>query len=152
MKKSSTVFDLFVHLRNFLYVLILPLVVSVLLLLVSENISRPLFSGSKILDFVARLWLCLIFGMGYIIVADLERYKSWFYGQKIDSSASKVDNSTIFWNISLSIMFGVFAALITVWAVRMFLPIFSDVSLILAMLNGILYFAPMFHQRKRFRL
>lgn len=151
MKKFSTVSELLVLLGKFLYLLILPLVVFVFLLLVSENISRPLFSGSKMLDFVARLWLCLIFSMGYIIVVDLERYKSWFYGRKIDDSNSKVDNSTIFLNIIMSIIFGVFAALITMWAVRTFLPIFSKVSLIVATINGILYFVPMFCQRKHFR-
>lgn len=151
MKKPGGVYELLVRLKSFFYVLILPSVVSILLLLVSESISRPLFSGSKTLDFMARLWLCLIFGMGYIIVVDLERYKSWFYGSKIHDSNTKADNSTIFWNVSMSTMFAVFAALITGWAVRTFLPTFSNASLVLSILNGALYFVPMFYQRKHFR-
>jgi hypothetical protein len=141
-----------VRLIKLIYRFILPLLVAFLLLIVSSNISRPLFSGSKLLDLIARVWVCVIFSMGYIILSDLEKYKALFYGAKIDNVNSIIETSTVIANISIAVIFGIFAALISWWSVRTFVPILSDMALIIALLNGILFFAPIFYQRHHFRL
>jgi hypothetical protein len=141
-----------IHAGRILYRLVLPLLLCIFLLIVSGNISRPLFLGSKLLDFIARLWLCLIFSMGYIIVSDLERYKSWFYGGKISNLTSANDPWAMLLNVIMGLMFGIFAALISWWAVRTFLPIFNGIALIVALVNGILFFIPVFSERNRFSL
>lgn len=151
MKKPITVFEMLVRLIKILYQVVLPLTVWISLLIVSEKISRPPFSGSRLLDFTARLWLCLIFSMGYIIISDLEKYKTWFYGGKVGNLSPTTDVITTLWNMVMSVMLGIFAALISWWAVRTFLPIFNESAIVLASLNGIIFFVPMFYQRKSFR-
>lgn len=89
--------------------------------------------------------------MGYIIMSDLEKYKTWFYGFKKDNFSYSSDALNVIWNFSMAFMLGTFVALISWWAIHIFLPILNNIALILALLNGFLFFAPLFYQRSRFR-
>ena len=144
-------FERLLQLGKFFYQFIFPLTVVISLLLISGNISRPLFSGSILLDFLARFWLCLIFAMGYIIISDLDKYQIWFYGHSRENLGDPPDTFTIFWNICMSLMLGIFATLISWWAVRTFLPILNHIALLLALLNGFLFSMPLLYQSSRFR-
>jgi hypothetical protein len=88
--------------------------------------------------------------MGYIILSDLERYQSWFYQNKNRDLSSGNDFVTRVFNIAMSIMLGVFATLVSLWTIHIFLPVLDNFALALAVLNGVLFFAPLFFHRNHF--
>jgi hypothetical protein len=88
--------------------------------------------------------------MGYIILSDLERYQSWFYQNKKRNLNSDNDFATRVFNITMSILLGIFATLISWWTIHTFLPALDNFALALAVLNGVLFFAPLFFQRNHF--
>jgi hypothetical protein len=93
-----------------------------------------------------------MFCVGYIILSDLERYQSWFYQNKKKNINSDNDFVTRVFNISMSIMLGIFATLVSWWTIHTFLPILDNFALALAILNGVLFFAPLFFHRNSFTL
>ena len=135
-----------------LYRFVFPLIVVCLLLFISPKLPRALFLGSSFFDLIARLWLCVIFCMGYIILSDLEKYQSWFYRGKGKKENSKYDIVTSVFNTTMSVMLGSFAAIVSSWSIHTFLPIFNNFALGLAFLNGVIFFAPLFYKRNSFYL
>jgi hypothetical protein len=135
-----------------LYKFVFPATAICSLLLISPRIPRDLFLGSRVLDLVTRIWLCIMFCMGYIILSDLERYQSWFYQSKKRNLSPDNDFATRIFNITMSIMLGIFATLISWWTIRTFLPVLDNFALALAVLNGVLFFAPLFFLRNHFSL
>jgi hypothetical protein len=138
------------RLIKILYEFVFPATTICSLLLISPRLPRDLFFNSRVLDFVTRIWLCIMFCMGYIILSDLERYQSWFYQNKKKNLSSDNDFSTRVFNITMSLMLGIFASLISWWTIRTFLPVLDNFALALAVLNGVLFFTPLFFQRNHF--
>lgn len=135
-----------------LYRYVFPSIVVCLLLIISPKLPRALFLDSSFFDLLARIWLSVIFGMGYIILSDLEKYQSWFYQGKGGNANSNSDIVTRVFNVTMSIMLGTFAAIVSWWSIHTFLPIFNSFALGLALLNGVICFAPLFYKRDSFHL
>jgi hypothetical protein len=152
MKNQSTEPRKLSRVGRFIYTVILPLVIAFSLLFVSNNTARPLFLGSVLLDFLARLWICIMFWAQYAIVCDLERYRRWFYAGKIIEPNCSEDVVNEIWNLCMGLMGAVYVSLISWWSIRIFLPIVEEYSIMLAILNGLAFFLPMFLQRKRLLL
>jgi xanthine/uracil permease len=70
------------------------------------------------------------------------------YNIKINN---QLDNETpMSWqNIILGCILGVISVPITWWVIQFFLPIFSDISILLALLHGCLLSAPIIFRRKK---
>jgi predicted membrane protein len=84
------------------------------------------------------------------MLSDIERYKTWFYGKRIEDPNSVNDGVKTIWNIGVSVMFGVFSAIISWWTIKMFLPNFNNIALILALLHGCIFAIPMLYYGNRF--
>jgi hypothetical protein len=133
------------------YACFLPITTILSLLILSAAIPRKLFLSSSLLDFLARLWICLVFSMGYLIMSDIYKFRAWYYGGKLKITNGANDSTTMTWNIVMTLMLGVFAALASWWTIQTFLPILDRLAVYLALLNGVLYAMPLFGERKQFR-
>jgi hypothetical protein len=125
-----------------LYRFVLPACTVILLLIVSQNVKRPLFLGSQGWDIFARIWILFMFCLLYMRLSDLERYMFKTYGIKIDHL--KDDESSLNWrNMFWGILLGVVSIPITWWTIQVFLPFLSEMSWLLALLHGLLLSIPM---------
>ena len=130
-----------------LYRFILPIVVVFLLLIVSPSLKRPLFLASLGTDIFARVWIILGYCSVYLRLSDLDRYMLKLYSIKINN---QLDNESPMnrRNIIIGSILGVISVPITWWVIQFFLPIFSDISILLALLHGFLLSAPIIIRRK----
>jgi hypothetical protein len=128
----------------------MPIITIILLIIVSQFITRQWLFGSAVFDFIARIWLSLCLCMSYIVLANLDKYRLWFYGRRIENLNSENGVMTTIWNISMGIMLGFFALLITRWAVQVFLPIFIHFGWPIAFLNGIILSVPIIARHQKF--
>jgi hypothetical protein len=130
------------------YRFVLPVGLLVFLLIVSQNVERPLFLGSQGLDLFARVWILLSFGLLYVRLSDLGRYMFRTYG--IQTDHAKNHELPLNWrNILLGSLLGVVSMPFTWWIIQAFLPIFSGMSWLLAGLHGLVLSIPMAIWRNR---
>ena len=148
MEKGPKIIEILSLLNKLVYIIIMPLIVAILLLIVSQSITRPLFFDSFIVDLVVRIWLCICFCLGYIILANIKKYESWFYQRKYEDLKSKNNLPTTLWNISRGIMFGLFSGLVSWWTVQVFLPNFIPICWFIAILHGLVFSLPIVIQSK----
>ena len=149
MIKHKKITWTFSRILSFFYKIVWPVCTIILLLVISQNMNRPLFLGSFALDLMARIWIGFSYCYVYIILSNLERYNFWIYGIKRENLDA---NNTLFnWrNIALGVMFGTISTPLTWWVIQFFLPTFKDVSWFLAILHGFLLSIPIIVQRNKF--
>jgi hypothetical protein len=141
--------DVFSRMLLLLYRFILPSCTLFLLLIVSNNLERPLFLGSMALDLLARIWIA--FGYCYIsiVLSDIDKYMLRIYRLRVESSIEP--NSPTNWqNIIIAGMLCIVSVPITWWVIQFFLPIFSGTDWLFALLEGLLLSAPIAFRRKKF--
>lgn len=137
---------------EFFYKFVMPVITGFLLLFGSGSVSRPLFLGTILYDFLARLWIFASFSFGYIYLSNPDKFRTWFYCGRVDKLEPHNDVIMGFWNIGLGLMGGVFATVITRWIIQVFLPFLTDFDWYLAISNGLLFAGPLIYQHKRFTL
>jgi len=132
------------------YKVVMPTITIVLLLGVASLIARPVLVGSRIFDAFVRVVLCLWFCIGYIKLPNLAKeYRPY---PNIEWKKSDVSSLERLYYSFLAILFGIGVILVTWWAINTFLPIFKDISLLLAIANGIIYAIPLVMQYEIFKL
>jgi hypothetical protein len=130
------------------YRLVLPACIFILLLIVSQTMERSFFRASQGLDLFTRIWIIFSFCLLYVRLSDLERYMFRTYGIKIDHSQDQA--LSLNWrNILLGSLLGVVSIPFSWWIIQVFLPNFSGVSWLLAVLHGLLLSFPMLIWRNR---
>lgn len=122
-----------------LYSYVFPSIVVFLLLGVSQFITRSSLLGSAAVDLSIRVLICLWFALGYRRFAHISMHRP-----TVVSSWSKVDLDTFekTFYIYMGIIFGILMALFTWWVIQVFLPIFIQISILLAILNGLIFALP----------
>ena len=134
-----------------LYRFVLPACILFFLLIVSQNLKRPLFLGSLGFDFFARIWIAFGFCYLYIVLSDIDGYI--FRAYRIHTENSNDHNLPINWrNIILGCTLGAISIPITWWVIQFFLPIFSSISWLLALFDGLLLSFPIIVRRNKFIL
>jgi hypothetical protein len=131
------------------YRFVLPAFILIFLLIVSQNLKRSLFLGSLGLDIFARIWIILGFYFTYIRLSDLDKYMFRKYGMEFDNSNNyslPLNWQNIFWGS----MHGILSIPITWWTIQVFLPIFSNISWLLALFHGMLLSIPIIIRRTKF--
>lgn len=132
------------------YKVVMPSLMLILLLGVSSLISRPTFAGSKFIDALVRIMLSLWFVIGYIRLPNLaKKYRLY---PNVEWKRSEISAWGKLFYLSLAILFGVGITLVTWWAINVFLPVLKNVSLLLAIVNGMLYIIPIARQYQVFKL
>lgn len=131
-----------------LYRYILPIVVVFLLLIISPNLKRPLFLDSLGIDIFARIWIIFGYCSVYLRLSDLDRYMLKLYSIEINNQLDN-ESPTNWRNIILGSILGIISVPITQWVIQFFLPIFSDIGILLALLHGFLLSAPVVIRRKK---
>lgn len=138
MKKS---FPLHKKIKNILYKLVLPTLVVINFIFISGNIDRPNFGNSEYIDIFVRVWISLFFCIGYFMLSDMGKYEHWFYGNRWQEYLHEDIFARII-NLIMDLLFGAFAALITWWSIQYFLPPYTNIAVLLSIINGILFFIP----------
>jgi hypothetical protein len=151
MKKQTNFINIFSNPNEFFYRIVMPVVVVILLLIVSQGIARPLFFGSSIVDLLIRVWLCLCYCSGYIILSNLRKYESWFYQRRNENTNVQNDPVTRVWYVGMGIMSGLFSVLISWWTVKAFLPNLNNFIWFIAIINGLLFSLPVVIQNRNVR-
>jgi hypothetical protein len=106
--------------------------------------------GSKYFDVFVRIILCLWFCIGYIKLPNLAKeYKPY---PNIQWKKSDVSTLERMYYSFIAVLFGIGVILVTWWAINTFLPVFSAISLLLAIANGIIYVIPLLVQYEVFKL
>jgi len=130
------------------YQFALPAITIIFLLIVSQNMKRPLFLASFGWDLFARIWIILGYCSLYIRLSDLEKYMFRVY--RIMNDHSNEDNLP--WNrrnIFLGSLLGVVSIPFTWWIIQFFLPKFSEASWLLALATGVILSIPMMIWRSK---
>lgn len=134
---------------TFLYKFVMPSLTIILLLGVSSIIARPMLGGSIFIDTAIRIVLCLWFCTGYVSLPNLsEKYKPY---PNIKWKKSDVSLLARLYYSFLALLFGSGIVVVTQFVISVFLPIFKDISLILALTNGIIYAIPLIMQYEIFK-
>jgi hypothetical protein len=132
------------------YKFVMPFITILSLMGISQITQRPKFLGSEFIDFVTRVLLSLWFCFSYVRLPHLRQHYRFY--PNIEWSKSDIHPSARLVYIGIGSAFGVFITIITSWVIRAFIPILSDYSLVLAILNGLIYAIPMALQYEVFKL
>lgn len=125
-----------------IYGIIFPVTVVSLLLGVATFNNRPRFLGSTGADIIIRIMLVVWFCGLYI---RLSRFTSFsFFTNKKWSKSDMGREKYIY--IVIILLFCIGIGLITWWVTQWFLPNFSSLKILLAILNSIIVFLPMVSQ------
>ncbi len=138
MQRRIRLPDLF----RYFYTWFLPAVTVLSLMVVSQITPRPLFFHSGVMDFAARVWIAVCLCANYILLGNLSKYRSWFYGYKDENYQSQGDIATRLWNTGLGVGLGIIVALITWWIFQVFLPTLRAFTAPIAILNALLCSIP----------
>jgi hypothetical protein len=125
------------------YRFVMPLITLALMLGVSSFIDRPQLFGTFSSDFVVRVLLCVWFCGIYIC---LSRFSQFSFYPNIQWSKADVGPTEKYLYAGMGILFGIGSAIITWWAVRTFMPVFSSYRAALALFNGAIIMAPVVTQ------
>lgn len=133
----------------FFYGIAMPSVTIILLLGVSSVVSRPVFANSKIADAAIRIFLCFWFCAGYIRLPKAKNYRLHPDIEWKKSDISLLEN--LYYSV-LAILFGVGVSAVTWWTFNVFLPFLNETSLLIAVVNGIIFAIPLMLQNEIFKL
>ena len=150
--KNSIFRSRFTSSFRFAYTWLLPLVIAILILIVSSKEQRSPFLGSWSLDFFARLYITVFLSAGLIILPRPEKLRRWFYGKELNTPATDTDIAVNLFIVFCGLVYGIFAALIWSWVMRVFLPSLASVNMIITVLSGFVYAIPIIIRGKDFVL
>jgi hypothetical protein len=137
LKKRIAVIDIF-------YRVVMPGIMIILLLGISSVIKRPKFMSSGLIDILTRVFMCFWFCIGYIKLPNIKKkYKLY---PNIEWKKSDVSLLGKMYYSFIAIFFGVGITLVTLSMFNIFLPIFSNINLFLAIANGAIYAIPLMMQ------
>lgn len=128
-----------VSLITVFYTIVMPMVIVVLLLGVSQFITRPKLLGSEIADLVIRILLCLWFCFGYRRLPHLSNYRVF---PSIQWSKSDIGTVEKLYYLFLASFFGFSVTMVSWWTILVFIPIFGNFSFVLALFNGVICALP----------
>lgn len=150
MRDDSSFLKIITRAVILFYQIVMPSITIILLLGISSLISRPIFAGSRFIDTSARIVLCLWFCIGYFRLPTLgKKYRVY---PNIEWKKSDVSPLGRLVSSCFAILFGIGVILVTRWAINVFLPLFKDISLFLAIANGVVYAIPLVMQYEVFKL
>jgi hypothetical protein len=149
MKKASVLQPS--ALLEYFYKWVMTGITVILLLVVSQVIARPLILRSFVIDLLARIWICLVFCRGYVILSNPRKHMARFYHKKIEDLENVSDHVTGYLIVvPIGFMFGILATAVTWWTLQVFIPILGNVILALSILNGVICFMPIAVKPNRF--
>jgi hypothetical protein len=122
-----------------IYLYVLPSIIVILLLGVSQFINRPKLFRSDTVDLVIRILFCLWFSFGYRRLLYISKYRptpvsSW--------TKADIDIVEKLFYISGGVFFGIMITIFTRWIILVFLPLLAQISIVLAIINGLIYAVP----------
>jgi len=121
------------------YSYVLPCTILILLLGVSQFIDRPRFFRSEAIDLGLRIIFCLWFIFGYRRLPNISRYRPTSVSTWTKADLDLLEKLAY---IGLGILYGILMTLITWWIIQVFLPTFINISIILAIINGLICSIP----------
>jgi hypothetical protein len=132
------------------YNFVMPAATTITFLVVSQFIRRPFVFGSGLLDFLARVLLCLWFFFSYTRLLNIkEKYKPF---SDITWSKSDIDPVERILLIGLAIFFGTMVTLFTWMSLNAFVPIVGKFGIVLAIANGVVFLIPLCLQYEVFKI
>ncbi len=135
---------------RFFYRIFLPTILIFSLLVISSIINRPVFLGIKFVDVLVRLLLCAWFGVLYIALPDIKSVYRLY--PNIQFTKADISRSGTIFYIFIAILFGIGTSLVTRWTVVWFLPIYGQVSISIAVINGLIFTIPLIIQYEVFKV
>lgn len=140
--------NLFIKTGTLFYKLILPSISIGLFFGASLIIPRQYFLGSKVIDLIIRILLCLWFCYGYLQLPILakKRFLPIIEWKKYELFVD--EKIFIFFQV---ILFSFIMSVITWWTIDIFVPILRPYSVIMSILNGFLYLIPLIAQYEKLK-
>lgn len=123
------------------YRIVLPTVTILLLLGLSQILPRSKI-GSEVIDVAIRIFLCIFFCYGYINMPYISKRFWYFTFPKIKKSQVVIFPESKIRSLGMICLRFIIIAILTKLIIDEFLPIFSSLSIALALLNGVIFALP----------
>ena len=101
-------------------------------------ISKPIFVSKIIIRVILCIWFCAF----YMRLSNISEYRIY---PNIKWTKNDVGPKEKYFYMATGVFIGLMCAIITGWAIRVFIPILSDYSIVLAILNGFIIMLPIVH-------
>jgi hypothetical protein len=124
---------------EYFYSIFMPAITIILLFGVSPFVTKqtPIYCG------IVKILLCAWFCTCYIMVSRLSNYGIY---PNIRWKKSDVGPMEKYFLISAGVFIGIISAIVTGWTIQIFVPIFGNFFIVVAVLNGLIIMIPIVRQ------
>ena len=130
---------------------IFPLTTIIALLFVSQILDRPILFGFMIADFIARLFLCLVFTSTYFVLPNIEGM-FWKIFHAKHWKKEEISPNEKYLYIIMAILYGLFYGVLTFISICFFLPMPLIFVIVITMVNGLIFGIPFVLQYETFKI